>query len=119
MKITVIKMALLAVLLVVFYFFGGFERQVAPDESYRSSRGTQRAWLVTACMFIAGTVLALWGNQIADVVDWSVPNGFYPIIGVLLLVGGFIWMLMIRDVSKVRSELKGQKETFMFFHDRA
>ena len=60
-----------------------------------------RAWLVTLVMFVSGSVLAIWGNEIVQVVDWDIPDGLYPIIGVLLLLGGFIWMLMVRDSLRI------------------
>ncbi len=84
-----------------FYAFDGFDRPVVAQEDYRSSRRMARAWIVTVIMFVAGTVLTLWGNAIAQQVNWHIPDGLYPIIGVLLLMGGFLWMLMLRDSARL------------------
>ena len=46
-------------------------------------------------------MLAVWGNQIAEMVDWDIPPGIYPIMGVMLSVAGFVWMLMVRDAARM------------------
>jgi hypothetical protein len=61
----------------------------------------ERAWAATVMLFVAGAVLAVWGNQIAERVDWDIPAGVYPIMGVMLLVAGFVWMLMVRDAARM------------------
>ena len=99
-KIPLIKLVVFVALLGGFYAFDGFERPVVSQEDYRSSPRMARAWLITVIMFIAGAVLAVWGNDIAQMVDWDIPDGLYPIIGVLLLLGGFVWMLMVRDSTR-------------------
>ena len=99
-KIHLIKLLVFVALLGGFYAFGGFERPAVSQDDYRSSPRMVRAWLVTVIMFIAGAVLAIWGNNIAQMVDWDVPDGLYPIIGVLLLLAGLIWMLIVRDSTR-------------------
>ena len=99
-KIHLIKLLVFVALLGGFYAFDGFERPAVSQDDYRSSPRMVRAWLVTVIMFIAGAVLAIWGNNIAQMVDWDVPDGLYPIIGVLLLLAGLIWMLIVRDSTR-------------------
>ena len=80
-----------------FYAFDGSDRPVLAKEDYRSSPRMARAWIVTFIMFVAGAIMTVWGNAIAEHVDWDIPDGLYPLIGVLLLIAGFLWMLMVRD----------------------
>ena len=96
MKTQLIKLLVFVALLGAFHAFGGFERPVVSEEDYRSSRGMARAWLATVMLFMVGSVLAVWGNAIAERVDWDLPEGVYPVIGVLLLVAGFVWMGLVR-----------------------
>ena len=84
-----------------FYAFDGFDRPVVAQVDYRSPQRMARAWVVTVVMFVVGAVMMLWGNGIAQHVDWDIPNGLYPIIGGLLLLAGLIWMLMVRDSVRV------------------
>jgi amino acid transporter len=97
MKVQLIKLLVFIALMGGFYAFDGFDRPTAAQEDYRSPRRMARAWIVTVVMFVAGAVMTLWGNAIGRSVDWDVPDGLYPIIGVLLLVAGFVWMLLVRD----------------------
>jgi hypothetical protein len=60
-----------------------------------------RAWVATLVLFLAGTILAIWGNQIAEQVDWDIPAGVYPTIGVFLLLAGVLWMLMVKDAANM------------------
>lgn len=99
MKTQLIKLLVFVALLGTFYAFDGFERPVVAQEDYRGPRGSHglaRAWLATVLLFVSGSVLAVWGNAIADRVDWDLPEGVYPVIGGLLLVAGFVWMWMVR-----------------------
>jgi hypothetical protein len=96
-KIYIIKLIVFVGLLACFYFFGGFQRPIVSQDDYRSPRRMAKAWLVTVIMFVAGAALTVYGNDIAQMVDWDIPNGLYPAIGVMLLIGGFVWMLMVRD----------------------
>ena len=70
-----------------------------------------RAWAATVVLFVAGAVLAVWGNQIAEHVDWDIPDGLYPALGILLLIAGVVWMWMVNDAARIRkplySDLKG------------
>ena len=100
-KIQLIKLLVFVALLTGFYAFDGFDRPVVTQEDYRSPRRMARAWSVTVIMFVAGAIVALWGNAIAQHVDWDIPVGLYPIIGVLLLIAGFVWMLMVRDSVRI------------------
>ena len=101
MKIQFIKFLVFVALLSGFYAFDGFDRPVIAREDYRSPRRMARAWLVTVVMFVTGAVVALWGSTISQHIDSDIPDGLYPIIGVLLLIGGFIWMLMVRDSVRI------------------
>ncbi len=96
MKTVIVRLLVFVALLGTFYAFDGFERPVVAREDYRSSHGIARAWLATVLLFVSGSVLAVWGNAIAERVDWDLPEGVYPVIGVLLLVAGFVWMWMVR-----------------------
>jgi len=84
-----------------FYTFGGFDRPSVAQEDYRSPQRMTRAWIVTVIMFVAGAIMTLWGNTIAQHVNWDIPDGLYPIIGLLLLIAGFVWMLMVRDSVRI------------------
>ena len=97
MKVHIIKLLVFMALMGGFYAFDGFDRPAVAQEDYRSPRRMARAWIVTVIMFVAGAVMTLWGNAIAQHVDWDTPDGLYPIIGVLLLIAGFVWMLMVRN----------------------
>jgi hypothetical protein len=95
-KRQVLKFLVLISLGFTFYLFGGFEPPTVAPDDYRSPRGLNRAWLVTVLLFAAGAVLTLWGNAIAQTVALDTPDGVYPIIGFLLVIAGFTWMLMVR-----------------------
>lgn len=95
-KVQIIKLLVFVALMGGFYAFDGFDRPAVVQEDYRSPRRMARAWIVTVIMFVAGAVMTLWGNAIAQHIDWDIPDGLYPIIGVLLLIAGFVWMLMVR-----------------------
>lgn len=97
----ILQTFLFAALMGGFYAVDGFERPGLEREDYRSNRRMARAWMATVTLFVAGAVLAVWGNQIAEMVDWNIPRGVYPIIGAMLLVAGFMWMLMVRDAAKM------------------
>ena len=101
MKVHIIKLLVFMALMGGFYAFDGFDRPAVAQEDYRSPRRMARAWIVTVIMFVAGAVMTLWGNAIAQHVDWDIPDGLYPIIGVLLLIAGFVWMLMVRNSVRV------------------
>lgn len=101
MRIQIIKSLLFLALLGGFYAFNGFEQPAVTQADFRSSRGMGRAWIVTVIMFVAGAILTLWGNAIAEHFDWDTPDGVYPIFGVLLLIAGFVWMLMVRGSARV------------------
>ena len=101
MKVQIIKLLVFVALMGGFYAFDGFDRPTIAPEDYHSPRRMARAWIVTVIMFVAGVVMALWGNAIAQHVDWDIPEGLYPIIGGLLLIAGFVWMLMVRDSVRV------------------
>ena len=101
MKVHIIKLLVFVALMGGFYAFDGFDRPSVAQDDYRSPGRMARAWIVTVIMFVAGAVLTLWGNAIAQHVDWDIPDGLYPIIGVLLLIAGFVWMLMVRDSVRV------------------
>ena len=101
MKVQLIKLLLFVVLMGGFYAFDGFDRPVVTQEDYRGPRHMARAWIVTVIMFVAGAVMTLWSNAIAQQVDLDIPDGLYPIIGVLLLIAGFVWMLLVRDSVRV------------------
>lgn len=101
MKIQLVKVLVFAALLTSFYAFDGFERPVVTQPDYRSPRRLAGAWIITVIMFVGGSIMALWGNAIAQHVDWDIPDGLYPILGVMLLVAGFAWMLMVRDSVRV------------------
>lgn len=101
MKVQIIKLLVFVALMSGFYAFDGFDRPTVAQEDYRSSQRMARAWMVTVVMFVAGAVMTLWGNAIAQHVDWNIPEGLYPIIGVLLLVVGVVWMMMVRDSVRV------------------
>ena len=96
MKAQLIRLLVFLALLGAFYACDGFERPVVSQEDYRSSRGMARAWLATVVLFMVGSILAVWGNAIAERVSWDIPEGVYPVIGVLLLVAGFVWMGLVR-----------------------
>ena len=96
-KIHIIKLLVFIALLACFYFSGGFERPFISQDDYRSLGRMTKAWLLTLAMFFAGAALSVYGNDIAELVDWDIPQGLYPAIGVCLLIGGFIWMLMLKD----------------------
>jgi hypothetical protein len=100
-KMHLIKVLVFAALLTGFYAFDGFERPNVTQQDYRSSGRVARAWIITVIMFVAGSVMALWGNALAQHVDGDIPDGLYPILGVLLLVAGFVWMLMVRDSVRI------------------
>jgi len=100
-RIQIIKFLVFMALLGGFYSFDGFDRPAVTQADYRSSRGLGRAWIVTVIMFVAGAIFTLWGNAIARQVDWDIPEGVYPIFGVLLLVAGFVWMLMVRGSVRI------------------
>jgi amino acid transporter len=100
-KVHIIKLLVFVALMGGFYAFDGFDRPAVAQEDYRSPRRMARAWIVTVIMFVAGAVMTLWGNAIAQLMDWDIPDGLYPIIGVLLLIAGFVWMLMLRDSVRV------------------
>ena len=101
MKVNLIKLIVFILLMGGFYALEGFERPTIAKEDYRSSGRTGRAWIVTVTMFVVGAILMLWGNTIAEQVDWNVPNGLYPTIGVMVLIAGFIWMWLIRDSARL------------------
>ena len=101
MKIQVIKLLVFVALLTAFHAFDGFNRPVAARNDYRSSPRMARAWIATVIMFVAGAVMARWGNALAQHVDWDIPDGLYPIMGVLLLIAGFVWMLMVRSSVRI------------------
>lgn len=101
MKTTTIKLLLFVALLGGFYAFDGFDRPTVTQEDYRSSPRMARTWIITVIMFLVGAVMALWGNAIAERVDWDIPDGLYPALGVLLLIAGFVWMLMVRDSVRI------------------
>lgn len=84
-----------------FYAINGFERPRVEQTDYRSNPKIARAWLATVLLFVAGTILAIWGNQIAEHVGWDIPAGVYPAIGILLLSAGVLWMLIVRDAAKM------------------
>jgi hypothetical protein len=96
MKVQLIKLLIFLSLLGGFYACDGFDNPTVTQEDYRQSGRMTKAWLVTVIMFVAGALMVLWGNAIAQHVDWDVPDGLYPIIGALLVVTGFFWMLMVR-----------------------
>lgn len=100
-KTGILKMLLFVALMGGFYAFDGFERPRVERGDYRSNPKMARAWVTTVAMFVAGAVLAVWGNQIAEQVDWDIPAGMFPTIGVMLLVAGFVWMLMVRDAARL------------------
>ena len=95
------KLLLFAALMGGFYAIEGFERPRVEQTDYRSNPKVARAWLATVLLFVAGTILAIWGNQIAEHVDWDIPAGVYPAIGVLLSLAGVLWMLMVRDAARI------------------
>ena len=97
MKVQIIKLLVFVTLMGGFYAFDGFDRPGVVQEDYRGPRRMARAWIVTVIMFVAGALMTLWGNAIAQHIDWDILDGLYPIIGVLLLIAGFVWMLMVRD----------------------
>lgn len=97
----VAKLFLFAALMGGFYALGGFERPRVEQADYRSNPKMGRAWVATVVLFLAGTILAIWGNQIAEQVDWDIPTGAYPAIGVLLLLAGVLWMLMVKDAARM------------------
>ncbi len=99
-KIQFAKVLIFALLLGGFLEFGGFERPRLAQNDYRSNTRFGRAWIVTVTLFVVGAVLTVWGNEIAEMVELDIPRGLYPISGVLLLLAGFLWMLMLRDASK-------------------
>ena len=101
MKIHFIKFLVFVALLSGFYAFDGFHRPVVAREDYRGPRRMARAWLVAVVMFVAGAFVALWGSTISQHIDSDIPDGLYPIIGVVLLVGGFAWMLIVRDSVRI------------------
>lgn len=101
MRIQLIKFLVFLALLGGFYAFDGFDRPAVTQADYRSSRGMGRAWVVTVIMFVGGATMTLWGNTIAAHVDWDIPDGVYPIFGVLLLIAGFVWMLMVKGSVRV------------------
>jgi amino acid transporter len=101
MKIQLIKLLVFVALMGGFYAFDGFERPVVARDEYRGQHRMARAWIVTVVLFVAGSVMAVWGNALAQQVDWHIPDGLYPIIGVLLLIAGFVWMLMTRDSIRI------------------
>ena len=101
MKVQIIKLLLFVALMGGFYAFDGFDRPAVAREDYRSHTRMARAWIVTVIMFVAGATMTLWGNAIAQHVDWDIPDGLYPIMGVALLIAGFVWMLMIRDSVRI------------------
>jgi predicted permease len=96
-KVQLTKVLIFALVLGSFFAFGGFERPRLARDDYRSSARFARAWIVTVALFVVGGVLTVWGNEIADMIDWDIPTGLYPVLGVLLLLAGFFWMLMLRD----------------------
>ena len=100
MKSQFAKLLIFVVLLGAFYAFGGFDRPTVASDSYHHSGRMARAWIITVIMFLAGAVMTLWGNALAQHVAWDIPDGLYPLIGGLLLVAGFIWMLMVRDAIR-------------------
>ena len=101
MKVLIGKLVLFAALMGGFYAMDGFERPRVERQDYRSNRSVARAWAATMALFVSGAVLATWGNDIAEHVDWDIPAGLYPAIGVLLLLAGSIWMFMVRDAAKL------------------
>ena len=70
MKVQLIKLLVFVALMGGFYAFDGFDRPVVAQEDYRSPRRMARAWIVTVFLFVAGAVMTLWGNAIAQHVDW-------------------------------------------------
>lgn len=95
------KLLLFATLMGGFYALGGFDRPRVEQADYRSNPKMGRAWVATLVLFLAGTILAIWGNQIAEQVDSDIPAGVYPTIGVFLLLAGVLWMLMVKDAANM------------------
>ena len=100
-KVQIIKLLVFVALIGSFYAFDGFELPAVAQEDYRSPSRIARAWIITVIMFVGGAVMALWGNALAQHVDWDIPDGLYPTTGILLLIAGFVWMLMVRDSVRV------------------
>lgn len=101
MKIHIIKLLVFVALMGGFYAFDGFDSPRVAQSDYRSSGRIGRAWMATVILFVVGAVMTLWGNAIAQRVDWDTPDGVYPIIGIFLLIAGFVWMLMVRDSVRI------------------
>lgn len=95
MKRQLIKICIALILVSAFFALGGFSPPQTPLNDFRKDSRMVRAWAATVMLFAAGLVLTLWGNQIAENIDWDIPDGAYPIIGVMLLAAGFVWMLMV------------------------
>lgn len=96
MKAQLIKILLLLALLTGFYASDGFERPVLSERDFRSQPRMTRAWIATVILFLLGTVMALWGNAVAQNIQWDAPDGLYPTLGVLLMIAGLLWMLMVK-----------------------
>lgn len=101
MKVAAAKVLLFCVLIGTFWALGGFERPQVKQESLRSAPKITRAWVMTVALFVVGAVTMFWGRQIGDALSQDYPHGTYFIIGFLLAVAGFIWMLMVRDAARL------------------
>jgi len=90
-NVTPIRGVILAVLLVGFFFFGGFDM---PDGV--SGRRFTKAWSFCIIMFVVGATKVSIVDHWAGTVERTNLRFFYIILGVILMVVALVWQSMLR-----------------------
>jgi hypothetical protein len=98
---TPVRGGILARLLVIFFFLGGFG---VPGEVY--FRQFTKAWYLCIAIFLVGAGMVSIVDHWAGTVERSNLRILYIILGVILMAVAILW----------QSVLRGRMEEFMAFH---
>ena len=97
-RITVVRVAVFAALLVLFYFLGGFANPATldPEGIFHTAR-LNRSWFYMIVMFIIGAGCVCFIEHTIGVVAPVSLKFLYVVIGAGLMIGAVMWGNTVRD----------------------
>lgn len=91
------RLAVLFVLILLFWLFGGFSIPAVAAGGYADSHRIAKAWGYCVVMFVAGAGSVSIVDHYVGNIDRSSIRGLYIVLGVLLMVGSGIWIWVLRQ----------------------
>jgi len=99
LNFSITRLLLLIAFMVTFAVVGGFTPPSVSTDSLLDPQGVAKAWRYCVLLFLSGAVSASLVDHFVGTIDRSNIRLLYIIIGVVLMIGAYIWMSGLRGAT--------------------